>query len=596
MLVNPSEKQTEKEKWVEQSLIRSHASARAHRSKRHQAERVKRLQEIEKLSTSLDLQTSELPGHTSSKKRRSKSVAHQRRLSWNGTVTGGFTMLPIQIEPSAHFEEGRSLQFFRERTAAEWSVWYDIGFWQVLALQAATSNSSVKHALTSLGAYHESLGMYNSDEKKRFRLFSMAQCQKALTSLIRDYNQMSVSAILTTYAAIATVAAFTNGSFYLQAVQTQFDILDNLRERPDQTTLSDRMYISQYLEPSIERQRSETGQYVDLLWCLRATPAAFFDEPLPTDIPKQFSSLNEAQTYLDKVLNSATYKVKTGHQIPGQIPEAAENCFNLWLEALNRFELSQYPNPTKYSASCSHHHVNSTEIEACATRRGTLTISLMKISGKLSMLMISTMDVDSENVFDDYLPLYQELANIFTAVLELQEMHSAPSCFHLASSLLRLVGNAASRWCRDPTTRRRLISLLYRAQSPDVPEGAVVWAEYCRCTMQLEEQGLPTPPTCAADIPVENRVRIHLASFYHNYWVRQVRFHVWPYGDTDFKDFYIPKLGSGKYQEEWPEGMDQDAKPSLVIGRGFMSWLNHASPDQYYTVKNPRFFFTIPKI
>lgn len=573
MIVDPSTKQTEKEKWMEQSLIRSHASARAHRHKRSQEERTKK-----------------------SRSKRASTVKSDNQHNEQLQMKPKFSTSIIQVQPNSHFGELRSLQFFRERTATEWSLWYDVDFCQVLALQAAASNASVRHALASIGAIHESMTICSDDERRRFRQFSMVQCKKALSSLIRDYDRMSVSAILTTYVAIATITGFTDGSTYLQAVQAQFDILDNLRQRPDQTTPSDWSYISQYIEPSIERQRSENGQYVDLLWCLRATPAALFYEAEPIDLPQQFTSMNEARMCLDKVLNCATYEVKSGHQVPGQIPETAENRFNMWLEALDRFEAARRLDSNDDLASCSHSRTNSTTMGACATRREKLTLALLKISAKLSMLMIRTMDANSETVFDDYLPLYQEFANVFSTVLEFKATHSAPSCFHLSSSLFRLVGNAASRWCRDPTTRRQLISLLYRAQSLNTPEGAIVWAEYCRCTMLLEERGLPTPPKSAADIPVENRVLIHFASFYHNYWIRHVRFHIWPYGETDFKDFYISKLGSGEYHEDWPDGVDLDAKPSLIIGRGFMSWLNPTGPDEYYTVKNPRFYFTIPKV
>jgi hypothetical protein len=52
-------------------------------------------------------------------------------------------------------KEHRSLLYFENRTAIEFSGWYDGEFWSGLVLQTSSSEACVRHALLALGSLHE---------------------------------------------------------------------------------------------------------------------------------------------------------------------------------------------------------------------------------------------------------------------------------------------------------------------------------------------------------------------------------------------------------------------------------------------------------
>ena len=160
--------------------------------------------------------------------------------------------------------------------------------------------------------------------------------------------------------------------------------------------------------------------------------------------------------------------------------------------------------------------------------------------------------------------------------------------------ILGLVGMAARRWCRDPSIRRELISLLRRSQRREAIEGAIVYAQIAEVAMTLEETGLYPPPRTCYDIPLENRVRVNHIKIWMMRMTR-VEFQVHPFGPDDVLKVEIPHNGCGHTMVETMEEA-QSASPNMITGKGFTSFLVMGPEDEYYTVKDPKWFFPVPTV
>lgn len=491
---------------------------------------------------------------------------------------GSASLVRPTLSLSFKGQEGRTFQFFQQRTALEFSGWCDAEFWNVLALQASHLHSALKHAIVSLGAFHLSLIVTDRDARDDSIKFSLEQGKRALAAMLKE-NSMSMSAILLTYTAIAANSAFLHWSRFWQVTHGQLQLFDELRARPSRVSPAEWMFISKYLAPVIERQRSKAGQYVDMLCCLRTTDASHFyvsDKPY---IPLEFSSLRYARDLLETLLKWTTYVTK-GLKLPELIiPKVAEDCFRLWHERLDQF-------------GASH----------ATTQQDQCNISVLRVAAKMGVMLIKTMHADKkdEMIFDNFTEVYLELVNVFKQALDYIESISAANMrFGIESGMLTLVGNTANRWCRNPTIRRDIIKLLYRAQRREAIEDGVVWARIIECTMQLEESGIVPPPQSAQDVPAEHRVRSLHVAFYHRANMQQMTYHLAPYEDSlsDIKEIMIPHVvgSSGQGNAIGTMPIEIGEKPEVILGRDYTSWLS-SDGQEYLRIDHPNFYFPLPKV
>lgn len=506
--------------------------------------------------------------------------------------------------------ESRSLAFFRVKTSIEWPAWYDAEFWRVLAPQACYTYPSIKHAIASIGAYHQGLVTDTEDEEafERHKEFSFAQSKKALACLSRDYETMPISAILASYTAIAAASTYMHDTLYWQAIRMQCNILDSIRANDIPLSQSESAYISSYLEPIVERQRSKAGQYIDLVYCLSNTPASHFYVAKSISMPSIFQSLYHAESYLEDLLHHSTYLTKIYNLPPLMIPDECIILHNAWITALDAFKSTLTPlSPDSISASI---------LRSCAN---------------MGIMMIKTMNADpqDEMIFDDFTSYFAELRDANRDLLTLfsPDPVRTPIRFGIDVSWVTLIGNAACRWCRDPQIRSDLIAMLRMCRREEAIEAAFIWGEVALHAKNLEERSLPDPPLTCQDIPEPNRVRVNMTSFL---WtetkrVQQIQYRFYPFTDADIRNFYVPhcisSASSEASEDSYLTDIDGDAEiytgsdlgmstelleltddlmelgelPQMIMGRGFTSWLKPNSKDEYHTISNPNFFFPVSR-
>lgn len=516
---------------------------------------------------------------TSHAKSHAATAVHARRRAGATKQTNPYELIPNFIQ---HVEflcyskvQRRSLDYFRVRTATELSGWIDAEYWQCLALRLSATERSVRHALIALGAFHESLtGRTNGDDKQLTALADK-EAHRAMTLLNSDVAGMSEATLLSTNVVFSMLIWFVADNNHYKMLKQQNLLLDNLRQGCIQIPESQKVYIEQYLGPMIDRQQARYGAILDLAYALRNSPASNFYLQREPIVPSKFVSWQNARQVLESSLNWTTYLVKT------RLSTAEDTVQEEIKHNLNTYLLSLYSNNTTLSWDV----------------RDRYQVLLLDLSAQFGFMLIKYLltDEHDECFFDAFTNLYAALANAFREVLEYYESVARLNVsFGFETSFVGLVSNTAWRWCRDPQIRRDLIQLLHRSQRRESLEGAVVSAKMCEWACVLEESGINPPPQTCHDIPIENRVKIDLSRF----WVmrsQHIRFSKYPFGRHDFEDVYIPHKGCGSTLDKASVRVEGD-NPELILGRGFVSFLEFDQPQQYYTIKTDKFCFPILRV
>ena len=496
----------------------------------------------------------------------------------------GFDPLSRVYEPSdaaGTWQELRFLQFFREKTAVEWSGWHDTEFWHRIAPQLARSHPVVKHALVSLGAFRASFEAEDAGTRDKNRALSLRQAAKSIAGFNRDYEIMSMTAIFISSIALTAMASCIDIFTFLHTMRVEFQLMDQVRsqmiEGVSTLTRTDRHIITNYLEPLIERQRSREGRILDSLYALSVAPATSFYVSQVPNVPTVFNTLWQARQTLEELLQWTTYTVKTQNCPVNEIPSDAEYLVHRWLHALESL----------------HQRTSLTEDQTCSWLA-------LRASCRMAVMMIRTMSSPTEMVFDSYHSEFRELLTAFTTTLAHRSRHSATNIvFGIDSGFVALVFQAA-RWCRDPVLRRQLIASLATANRSEHSESGHVAAAVSQCYAAIEEVGIidPTPPTCAADIPSHARIRPYAISFYCVAKVLRVQYLRWPYVDIprDLDEVWIPHGNDGTQIQYAAVPVREGGQPDFALGRGYSKYLMSEREGDYYTVDGCRFYFSIPRV
>lgn len=478
------------------------------------------------------------------------------------------------------WHEGRSLQFFIVKTAKEWFGWYDAEFWRILTPQASTAHPCLRHGLVALGAYHEAVGVAVVDPQRSEKLkrYTVAQGQMAVSLLFQKHDTLPASIKLSMYIIIAAISSFLQPSTFLQALILQHNFkeqLDIMRTLPHSTIpQSDWHFITRYLDPTLDRQRSKLTQTVDNQWTMRAAHSADFGVDNPIHIPKTFSTLFHARMVLEQILKWTTYQIKTGTLSFDDSISKGELLIEMWMASLRKY-------------------ADSPQLAA----KDMLTVKVLRISAKISMISIATINENDELAFDKYTTEFRELADVFSeATTAGHETSQTNINFGIENSLMTLCASPAMRWCRQPDIRRDFIRAFRSTDRHEGMEAAWVWADIFELTQNIEEQGIQPPPVTCHDIPLENRRRlISLSVFWKPYLIR-LQYLRYPYEATDVEEYWISHPGWSTIFMSPPMTVDEDFLPNLVYGRGFMSMLRFEGLGDYHTIENTKYYFNLPRV
>lgn len=450
--------------------------------------------------------------------------------------------------------ERRGLEFFKHRTAIEWSGWHDLHFWTVVAMQVGMVSYPVRHCLIALGSFHEASTPKAQAQAAQLKALCVNQFKRAVTHLRQHFQQMNLLEILCAYIIMSETSACFNNFDFLQILRLQIDFRNQTR---DLISVSDRMFVSTYFDPVIDRQLAKTGGYLDLIQCLQDCPASHFSQATATDIPYVFHSLQHARRNLENLLNWLAFQAKTHSNPSSWAVENVDARIECWLLALDEYQVTS-------------------DEEACSR-------SLLRVSAKLAAMMILMMNSEDEMFFDHFTDTYRELGQAFALLTSRGQRSSA--VFGTGPGILSLMANTVIRWCRDPPLRSALIDLLLNAGRTEPEESAYDWAIICQHVQAIEQRDLVFPVT-AQDIPKSNRIRVKAYEIRSTTLCQTLHYLKYPWRGEDVNSVQIP--GHALPGEK-------TRAITCTLGGGFLSLLDDASRSEY-RFEGSRFFFPLPRM
>ncbi|CAO1606081.1 hypothetical protein XANCAGTX0491_009578 [Xanthoria calcicola] len=445
----------------------------------------------------------------------------RKNISSNNTADGGIL---LRLASSPAFElfednvERRSFAFFKDRTLTEISGYFPSDFWERLVPLASFHEPALKHALIALAALHERFekgdrSVLKSNKDIAGGGFALQQYNKAIRCLINPCEGDTRPALDTSLVACVLFACFESlrghhGSA-LSHIRSGTQILTQVNDRDGQLGGDDdSRQLCVPLETLDVVFTRLDGQQVQL----QGTRPMPLPKGKPNahpgfnpGIPAAFHSLEEARNSLDYqgslCIQSAIDFKYWKHLKEGTESQEHRDAFNAdrirfraifdkWMTAFQAF-LDQNVSM-----------MNSKLLQGAMVLKMNAKLAAMHL--KIDMFQFS----DEEMCWDKVKPFFEDLIDLAAAVIDAQRAADQTllqkPIFQLDHSIIGPLFTV-SRKCRDPTLRRKAISLLYSAPRQEGVWDSILTARVCERIVNLEEEGLGEVK-CAADIPDWKRI------------------------------------------------------------------------------------------
>lgn len=501
--------------------------------------------------------------------------------SLSPTSQSGRVLQTISSFPGLDTAERRSLSFFCQRTAPEWSGWRDASFWNKLIIQACHLNRSILHGVVALGALHESSEIDGeSDERSNLQDIALHQSSKA-TRLAVETAVSEISTLISCIIFICMQNLQDSHTAY-QLLKTGHSLISDIDRRLLSGELvlaeSEKTVLNSFLRPIIERLRMRFCCIVDLPSALAigaALKKSNIDIPLPLpDIPTAFISLLEARNKLESIIEWAQENVEPS-TLAREGHSQAQQLLSQWITAIDR---TGTPTLERYDALTS-------------SKR------LLKSAALVASILFDTLGTHSECSYDDHVDKFAEIIQLYKAAIGDHFRLPRRVSFGIDSGVIDTLSFVAGR-CRDPIVRRQAIDLLVQTNRLEGDLQGTTGSTIISKLIELEEEGLDV--SCASDIPETSRLRIWED---HQYWDKgeiQIFFVHWPYepslgAEIKQVSVQLPMKALRGPKELASPSSPTAHLPNVKYGRGVGAFLDE-STQTYHQITLSSFFMPMPRL
>ncbi|KIX10674.1 uncharacterized protein Z518_01758 [Rhinocladiella mackenziei CBS 650.93] len=511
-------------------------------------------------------------------------AGHQQRalLSASASPTGhsGRFLQAISTFPGLDPQELRSLVFFCQRTAPEWSGWKDASFWNKLILQACHLNRSVLHGVVALGALHESSEVDGeSDERSHLQQLALHQSSKAS----RMAFETAVSDIATLISCIIFICLqnLQDSHTAYQLLRSGHSLITDIDERLHSGDLiladSEKTVLNNFLRPIIERLRMRFCSIVDAPSALALSASIKRSRiehrlSLP-EIPHCFSNLLEARNKLEEIVEWAQENIDPSIST-GDDRSQVHTLLSTWIVALDGTGITALE-----------------RYEALITSK-----KLLKAAALVASILLDTLGTLTECSYDVHVEKFAEIIELYREAVDNPTRTFRNVSFGIDSGVIDTLVFVAGR-CRDPMIRRLAIELLDKTNRTEGDLQGSTGSTILQTLMELEEENLNV--TSASDVPEGRRLRIWED---HQYWESgeiQIFFVSWPYdpslgAEIKQASVQLPIKALRTPKEKASPGSPVGL-PNVKYGRGIGAFLEEGT-QTYHQITLSSFFMPMPRL
>lgn len=332
---------------------------------------------------------------------------HEQRL--------GFTSGPPPALSAAPY--ARSHEYFRQRTISDATSFADRQFWDA-TMQLSAGNEAIFHALTSLGALHESL--MNESSRHDFHQASLLHCNRAIRATISGDQNMSLPMILVTCVIFTTIQIFGDAPMAQRTLESGIKLVAVAQKQASHLSFSSsEQSILDLATRMIERYQSRFT-----LVLLPTTVVTehlgrwtTLDDTVPS-VPATFESLLQAREILQAICDWSFHVKKSAKTL-----SLTENLQQQWIRAI--VQLSE-----------------STDLHPLSMR----SVNILKIARLASACLIAAQFMTRKTKIDEYFPIFLRLLEQYSDDFKLCKSNAIFTVvFHIDAGIKDVLQQVADR-------------------------------------------------------------------------------------------------------------------------------------------------------
>lgn len=306
----------------------------------------------------------------------------------------------------------RSYEYFRQMTISEATGFADRQFWDA-SMQLSASNEAIFHALTSLGALHESLMTIDETSRLEYHQASLSHCNRAIGVVVGGNGQMSLPLILVTCVIFTTIQIFSDAPMAQKTLESGIKLVSLARKELSRFSSSEQAVLD-LVTRMIERYQSRLT--------LVLLPTTVVKEHLHHSeivdhmpkVPSSFDSLLQAREILQAICDWSFHVVKSPQTLL-----LTDDLQKQWIKAI-----------IKLSESSGLHPLSMR------------SVNLLKIARLASACLITAQYMTRQVEIDDYFSTFKCLLNQYRESFRMCKSNAIfTTVFHIDAGIVDVLND-----------------------------------------------------------------------------------------------------------------------------------------------------------
>lgn len=320
-----------------------------------------------------------------------------------------FPRVSISLQAAPY---SRSYEYFRQRTISDATSFADRQFWDA-SMQLSATNEAIFHALTSLGALHESL--MNETSRSEFHQASLSHCNRAIRAVVGAEHAMPLPMVLVTCIIFTTIQIFGDAPMAQRTLESGIRLVSMAQKQLARFSSSEQALLD-LVSRMIERYQSRLTL---VLLPTTVVKEHFGRAEIMSHMPKvppNFESLLQAREILQAICDWSFHIAKSSRTLL-----LTDELQDRWVQAI--VKLSE-----------------SSELHPLSMR----SVNLLKIARLASACLITAQFMTGKLEIDEYFPTFHRLLEQYADSFKLCKSNAIfTTVFHIDAGIVDILRHTA---------------------------------------------------------------------------------------------------------------------------------------------------------